>query len=106
MRYRIFKRARQQLIDIWIYTEQKWGDRQSDQYIDGLYKAFKEISEDSHSWRKVRGKKFVGVFFFRYEKHFVFFKQLTSGDVGIISVLHEKMNVPHHLLSDINEGEL
>lgn len=105
MRYRIFKRAHQQLIDIWIYTDQEWGEKQSDKYIDGLYTAFKNVCEDPSSWRKVRGKRFAGIFFFRYQKHVVFFKQLKSGDVGIISVLHENMNLPHRLLSDINENE-
>ncbi len=34
----------------------------------------------------------VDGFFFRYEKHFVYWKYLTSGDVGIVTILHERMH--------------
>ncbi len=30
--------------------------------------------------------------FFRYKKHFVYWKYLSSGDVGIVTVLHERMH--------------
>lgn len=105
MRYRLFKRAYQQLIDIWIYTDQEWGEKQSDKYIEGLYTACKSVFADSISWTKVRGKRFAGVYFFRYKKHIVFFKKLTTGDIGIISILHENMDLPDRLLSDIDESE-
>lgn len=103
MRHKLFERAQQQLIEIWIYTEGKWGSKQADKYIDGLHSALTQISDNPSSWRKVRGKRFAGVYFFRYEQHVVFFKQFASGDIGIISILHEKMDLPLRLLDDLNE---
>ena len=102
MRAKLFKRAQQQLIDIWLYTEEKWNSAQADKYIDGLNIRLKQITENSHLWKKVRSKKLAGVFFFRYEKRLVFFKRLPSGDLGIISILHEQMDLPRRLLDDIN----
>ena len=29
---------------------------------------------------------------FRYEKHFVYWKTLSDGDIGIVTVLHERMH--------------
>jgi len=105
MRYRVFKKAHQQLIGVWLYTEREWGAKQADKYLDGLYAAFKKTCQNSSSWKRVRGKAFVGVFFVRYQRHIIFFKLLAADDIGIISVLHENMNLPNSLLSDLNQGE-
>ena len=29
---------------------------------------------------------------FRYEKHYVYWKRLDNGDIGIVTVLHERMH--------------
>ncbi len=31
-------------------------------------------------------------YFFRYEKHIVYWKTLGNGDIGIVTVLHERMH--------------
>lgn len=102
MRYSLYKKARQQLIDIWLYTAEQWGEVQADKYVDGLYEIFKNM--DNASWRKVEDNRFLGVYFLRYEKHFVFFRELSTGHIGIISILHERMNLPERLL-EVLPGE-
>ncbi len=105
MRYRVFKRALQQLSSIWLYTAEEWGEKQADKYIDGLYAAFSEICQNYNLWKAVSNKKLVGLYLYRYKKHLIFFKLLASGDVGIACILHENMNLPEHLSSDIEESE-
>ena len=34
----------------------------------------------------------VDGFFFRYEKHFVYWRYLNNKDVGIVTILHERMH--------------
>jgi len=34
----------------------------------------------------------VDGFFFRYERHFVYWRRLSNGDVGIVTILHERMH--------------
>lgn len=105
MRYRVFKRALQQLSSIWLYTDEVWGEKQAVKYIYGLYAAFSEICVNHDLWKAVSNKKLVGLYLYRYKKHLIFFKLLPSGEVGIVSILHENMNLPERLISDIEESE-
>ncbi|WP_235027149.1 hypothetical protein [Cognatazoarcus halotolerans] len=31
-------------------------------------------------------------YFFRYERHFVYWRWLSNGDIGIVTILHERMH--------------
>jgi plasmid stabilization system protein ParE len=31
-------------------------------------------------------------YFFRYERHFVYWRRLGNGDIGIVTILHERMH--------------
>jgi plasmid stabilization system protein ParE len=31
-------------------------------------------------------------YFFRYERHFVYWRHLSNGDIGIVTILHERMH--------------
>ena len=105
MPYKLFPKAKQQLVKIWAITYEDWGEAQADKYIDELHEKLKDLKNTPHIWRKLEHKKFRGkaVFFCRYKKHFVFFKELPSGKLGIISVLHERMDLPERLYEDINK---
>ena len=39
--------------------------------------------------------------FFRYEKHYVYWKTLSNGDIGIVTVLHERMHQTGRFREDI-----
>jgi toxin ParE1/3/4 len=105
MRYSLHKRAFQQLVEIWAYTEAKWGDKQADKYLDGLRDALKNICAEPDNWRKVKDRRFAGIYFFRYEKHLVFFKQLGPELLAVISVLHNSMDLPSCLMDDVDDQQ-
>ena len=46
-----------------------------------------------------------GVFFFRHQHHYVFFRELSKGTLGVISILHENMDLPSRLKQDLEHGE-
>lgn len=40
-------------------------------------------------------------YFCRYEHHYIFFRELETGDIGVMSILHERMNLPVRLREDL-----
>ncbi|MBL9204945.1 MAG: type II toxin-antitoxin system RelE/ParE family toxin [Opitutaceae bacterium] len=42
-----------------------------------------------------------GIFYFRQEHHTVFFRRLSKGRIGVITVLHGSMNLPARLREDL-----
>jgi toxin ParE1/3/4 len=42
----------------------------------------------------------VDGYFFRYERHFVYWRRLSDGDVGIVTILHERMHQIDRLRED------
>jgi len=34
----------------------------------------------------------VNGYYFRYERHYVYWKRLSNGDIGIVTLLHERMH--------------
>jgi plasmid stabilization system protein ParE len=47
-----------------------------------------------------------GVYFIRFERHLIFFRSLSADTVGVISVLHENMNIPMRLREEADsQGE-
>ena len=105
MAARIFRTARERLLEIWDYTERKWGEEQADKYVRGLVEAVERVQGQRHRWRPVGDPQIQGVFFVRYEHHHVFFRELDGGVLGVISVLHESMDIPSRLREDVDEEE-
>jgi plasmid stabilization system protein ParE len=40
-------------------------------------------------------------YFSRYERHYLFFRTLDNGDLGVMSILHEKMDMAVRLREDL-----
>jgi len=97
----IFGAARARLIEVWEYSETTWGAAQADKYVRGLVAAIERIQDEPRRWRPLRDKALPGIFYFRHEHHFVFFRRLSKGQIGVITVLHESMNLPARLREDL-----
>ena len=41
-----------------------------------------------------------GVFFIRHEHHYIFFRELSDHCIGVISIIHESMDIPARLKDD------
>lgn len=92
---RIFAPAEARLIEIWDYTLDKWGEEQADKYLRALIEDIHSLAGQRHRWRPVPDKD--GVWFVRHERHYIFFRELSGGTVGVITVLHESMDLPSRL---------
>lgn len=97
---RIQEAASWRLDEIYRYTRDRWGDVQAERYITGLFDAFERIDSHGVASRPVPAEMNVQGFFFRYERHFVYWKYLANGDVGIVTILHERMHQIERLRAD------
>lgn len=80
------------LDDIYRYTRDRWGIEQADRYITGMFAAFEKIESRGVVSRPIPAEFGVDGFFFRYEHHFVYWRRLSNGDIGIATILHERMH--------------
>ncbi len=78
--------------EIYRYTREKWGTAQAESYIMGLFAAFEKIDTHELLSRPIPAEFGVNGFFFRYQKHFVYWKYLSNDTVGIVTILHERMH--------------
>lgn len=101
MRYRFFPAADKRQDEIWDYTLRKWGEPKAVEYISGMHDAISRAAENPQLWRRLDRRGFEKVFYIRYEKHFIFFRGLSRGILGIISILHERMDIPTRLKEDL-----
>ncbi len=84
--------ASYRLDEIYLYTRNRWGTQQADRYITGLFDACYGIPDHQTLSRPVPAEFGVEGYFFRYEHHYVYWRKLSNGDIGIVTILHERMH--------------
>lgn len=96
-RYFLRQKAKEDLKDIGRYTFKTWGRKQRDVYLAALYNCFEKLAaggghvrDCSHIW--------PGYKRYHCERHLIFFKEGSDGDIDIIRVLHQSMHVKDRLL--------
>ena len=92
---------------IWNYTLERWGEQQAERYIQGLHQYLQELADREKLWRKLPNSLIVPpdlnlqVYFSRYEHHYIFFRQLSENRIGVLSILHENVDMPVQLQADL-----
>jgi plasmid stabilization system protein ParE len=89
---RVQEAASWRLDEIYRYTRDRWGERQADRYITGLFAAFAGIESHQTSSRPIPAEFGIEGYFFHYESHFVYWRRLSNDDIGIVTILHERMH--------------
>jgi len=97
---RIQEVATLRLDEIYRYTRKQWGEAKAAQYLDELFAAFESIASYGVISRPIPAELGVEGFFFRHAKHVVYWRRLSNGDIGIVTVLHEKMHQIERLKED------
>ena len=92
MAIRIREAASHRLDEIYSYTRDHWGSGQADRYITGLFEVFGKMKSRGVVSRPVPAEFGVDGYFFRYERHFVYWRRLSTGDIGIVTILHERIH--------------
>jgi len=91
-RFLVQEAASHRIDEIYRYTLDRWGAVKAEVDITGLFEAFEKVETHEVLSRPVPAEFGVDGFFFKYEKHFVYWKHLGNGDVGIVTILHERMH--------------
>ena len=79
--------------EIYRYTRDHWGTRQADRYIIGLFAAFDGIESRQTLSKPIPAEFGIAGYFFRYERHVVYWRWLANGNIGIVTILHERMHL-------------
>jgi toxin ParE1/3/4 len=90
--FRVQRVAGHRLDEIYAYTRDKWGEAQAERYINGMFARFDAIADRQFPWRPIPAEFAVSGYFCKYESHFIYWKILTDGTVGIVTILHERMH--------------
>ena len=101
LKYRFFPTANYRQDEIWKYTYDKWGQQQADRYIRELHQRLAEVAEKKLPWKTLPEMQGISLYFVRYERPYLFFRELSNGGIGVISILHESMDLPRRLREDL-----
>ena len=93
------------LDDICRNTRGKWGDDQGEKYITRLFAAFDKIAAHGVVSKPIPVEFGVEGFFFRYERHFVYWRQLSNGDIGIVTILYQRMHQIERFQDDFQSAD-
>jgi toxin ParE1/3/4 len=105
--YRFYPRADAAQDKIWHDTLEEWGEAQAEAYIRGLHDHLQRLCDSDLLWRRLPQALAVpqdvkrSAFFSRYERHYLFFRKLDNGDLGVMSILHERMDMAVRLREDL-----
>ena len=91
-RFLVQESASHRIDEIYRYTIEQWGAAKAEAYVTGLFEAFEKLKTHEVLSRPVPADFGVDGFFFKYEKHFVYWKHLGNEDIGIVTILHERMH--------------
>jgi plasmid stabilization system protein ParE len=78
--------------EIYRYTVKTWGEKQAKAYISGLFESFDNIGNSLVISYPIPADFSINGFYFRYEKHYIYWRYLNNDDIGIVTVLHERMH--------------
>ncbi len=97
---RVQEAAALRIEEIYRYTRKRWGKAQADAYIAGLFEAFEGIATGEIASHAVPAEFEADGYVFHYEGNYVYWKRLSNGDFGIVTVLHERMHQVGRFLED------
>ena len=92
-KYRFTDKAVEDLADIWNYTFDEWSEQQADDYYEMLIANCRNIAGDPELLGKCYDEILAGLKGFKVNRHILFYRILDGGDVEIIRILHERMDL-------------
>lgn len=100
-RFVVLPAAEARIGEIYLYSHATWGEARAQTYIRGLFAAFETIASGKAPPR--RAPPYLGFdgHVFRYGRHYIYWRYLEGGDIGIVSVLHESMHQKARLRGDL-----
>jgi plasmid stabilization system protein ParE len=89
------------LDEIYRYTRDRRRQEQADRYITGLFHTFDRAGSLRVMSRQFPAEFGVAGYFFRHERHFVHGRRSSDGDIGIVTILHERRHQTDRFGEDV-----
>lgn len=105
--YRFYAPADVAQDKIWDDTVKQSGEAQAETYLRGLHAHLQRLCDNRLLWRRLPQGLAVPrditreAYFSRYERHYLFFRTLDDGDLGVMSILHERTDMAVRLREDL-----
>lgn len=97
MNYHISNEAESDLEKIWLYTIENWSLEQADRYLNLIFDEMEYLCIKPYSGFDFSGIR-KGYWRTKVKSHFIFYKiNSKQNKLEIIRVLHEMMDIEHHL---------
>jgi len=96
LKYRISKKANQDLNSIWLYTLNKWSKDQADRYYNLIMDEVEFLAQNLYSGKS---KDYIkeGYRSSTIKSHIIFYKISEDGILEVIRILHQKMDLESRL---------
>jgi len=96
VKYRISKKAAEDIDKIWLYTLENWSLEQADRYYRFIYQEILCIVENFETGKDI-GKIKFGYRQAKVKSHLIIYKRADDEIIEIIRVLHQMMDIPNQL---------
>ena len=93
---RFTKKAVEDLTSIWNYTFKTWSEGQADEYYEMLISAYKRILTANPFPVRSYNEIAPDLYGIKAGHHLIFFKYIDDGNVLIVRILHERMDIKRH----------
>lgn len=95
-KYFLTNKALEDISTIWEYTYEVWSESQADKYFELLTTSFGEIAQNPGL-----GKNYdeidKAIYGLRVGKHIVFYRLTQIGDIEIVRILHQRMDLKNKI---------
>jgi toxin ParE1/3/4 len=95
-KYKLTNKAVEDLTDIWLYTFEKWSEKQADKYYKMLIDNFNEIARNpglGKSYSEITNN----ISGFKVGRHIIFYRIIHDNEIEIIRILHEQMDLKNRM---------
>ena len=97
---RFTNKAVEDLTSIWNYTFKTWSERQADEYYEMLISACNKMLITNLFPVRSYNEIAQDLFSIKAGHHLVFFKRMAGGDVLVVRIPHERMDIKRHFKED------
>jgi toxin ParE1/3/4 len=96
MNFQLTTKAKEDLKNIAIYTQEVWGIKQRDIYLRQIDDIFHLVAKD---FDKGKNCDYIKSGYRKYSagSHIIFYRQLGKKEIQIVRILHSSMDIPNRL---------
>ena len=87
--------AEEDLIGLWSYSCEKWGEVQADRYLDEIEAALIVLARNPQLGKSIDDVR-AGYRCLPVNKHSIYYR-IKGNLIDVVRVLHQRMDIPHRL---------